>query len=159
MHIAYLLTGGNSGNREDYLAQALAALQKEQVVLAASTIYQTAAWGKEDQPDFLNQAIKISTHFTPVQLLHHVLDIEHKLGRTRDIRYGPRSIDIDILFYDDRVIEEPGLVVPHPHLHNRRFALQCLADLAPGHVHPVFGKTIGQLLAECDDPLEVHKLT
>ena len=159
MHIAYLLTGGNSGNREDYLNKALEALQKEHVQLAASAIYQTAAWGKEDQPHFLNQAIKIQTVLTPIDLLHHVLDIEHSLGRTRDIKYGPRSIDIDILFYDDCIIEEPGLVVPHPHIQNRRFARQCLADIAPGHLHPVFGKTIEQLLEDCSDPLRVHKLT
>jgi 2-amino-4-hydroxy-6-hydroxymethyldihydropteridine diphosphokinase len=159
MHIAYLLTGGNRGNREDYLGEALTALQKENVLLAASAIYQTAAWGKEDQPDFLNQAIKIGTHLTPANLLRQVLDIELRLGRTRDIKYGPRSIDIDILFYDDWVIEEPSLVVPHPHLQNRRFALQCLADIAPEHVHPRFGKTIRQLLEDCNDPLQVHKWT
>jgi 2-amino-4-hydroxy-6-hydroxymethyldihydropteridine diphosphokinase len=159
MHIAYLLTGGNSGNRQDYLGKALAALQKENVLLAASAIYQTAAWGKEDQPDFLNQAVKIHTLLRPTDLLHHVLDIEHSLGRTRDIKYGPRSIDIDILFYDDRTIEEPNLVVPHPYLQDRRFALECLAEIAPEHVHPVFGKTIRQLLEECSDPLPVHRLT
>ena len=159
MHIAYLLTGGNRGNREDYLQEALAAIQKEAVLLAASAIYQTAAWGKNDQPDFLNQALKIQTTLSPGDLLRCVLRIEQSLGRTRDIKYGPRTIDIDILFYDDRVVEEPNLVIPHPQLHNRRFALQCLADIAPALVHPVLSKTISQLLEDCPDPLQVHKLT
>lgn len=159
MHIAYLLTGGNSGNREEYLGQARAALGEQNVLLAASALYQTAAWGKEDQPDFYNQALKIQTVLEPVQLLEHVLAIEQRLGRTREIRYGPRTIDIDILFYDGAVIHEPHLVIPHPQIEHRRFALQCLADIAPALVHPRLNRSITQLLQDCADPLPVHRLT
>ncbi len=159
MHIAYLLTGGNSGNREEFLRQARVALGEQNEVLAASAVYQTAAWGKEDQPDFYNQALLLQTGLEPAQLLEHVLAIEQRLGRTRAIKYGPRSIDIDILFYDEEVIDEPHLVIPHPQLAHRRFALQCLADIAPNLVHPLLNRSIAQLLQDCADPLPVHRLT
>ncbi len=159
MHIAYLLTGGNLGNREETLSRAkdIIALKCGQVQ-AESALYETEAWGVKDQNLFLNQALKVNTTQTAHELLKTILIIEQQMGRVRDIRYGPRIIDIDILFFDLQVIKEPGLTVPHPELHNRRFALQCLAELTPHLVHPLFDKTVERLLRECTDPLKVYKL-
>ena len=127
-------------------------------VQAESALYETEAWGMEDQDLFLNQALKINTTLTAQELLQAILGIEKQMGRIRDIKYGPRLIDIDILFFDLQVIKEPGLTVPHPELQNRRFALECLAELAPHLVHPLFHKSIERLLLECTDPLRVYKL-
>lgn len=158
MHIAYLLTGGNLGNREANLARARAEVEAHcGKILALSAIYETAAWGKEDQPTFLNQAIKIETNLPPQQLLEKLLEIEKNIGRVRGLKYGPRLIDIDIIFYDEAVISEPGLTVPHPQLPRRRFALQCINDLAPHFIHPVLQQSVSDLLQECDDPLMVMK--
>lgn len=159
MQNAYLLTGGNTGDRQQFLASALKALEAEcGKVIAVSALYETAAWGVTDQPPFLNQAIELQTALAPQALLECILAIEVKLGRVRNQKYGPRTIDIDILLYGQEVIDEPGLVVPHPHLPNRRFALECLNDIAPAFIHPVLQKTISTLLKECTDSLTVHKL-
>lgn len=159
MHIAYLLTGGNSGNRGENLLKAQEKIAKEcGEILFASSIYETAAWGLKEQPNFYNQALKIETELNATELLEHILTIEKSLGRIRKLKYGPRTIDIDILFFGDEIIEQPYLTIPHPELQNRRFALQCLVEIAPEILHPVFGKTILQLLKECEDSLEVRKL-
>lgn len=157
LHTVYLLLGGNLGNRVALLAAAREALAAEAgSVTAASPLFETAAWGLEDQPSFLNQALELRTPLAPQALLRVALSVEAALGRARQERYGPRTIDIDILLYDDAVIDEPGLQVPHPQLPARRFALTCLAALAPGKVHPLLGRSIAQLLASCPDPLPVH---
>ncbi len=117
-----------------------------------------AAWGLEDQPSFLNQALAIHTTFSARILLDKLLKIEKDFGRKREAKYGPRLIDIDILFFNSEVIEEKGLTIPHPQFHKRRFALQCLDDIASSFIHPVFHKSVKTLLAECDDPLPVNKL-
>ena len=122
-----------------------------------SNIFETAAWGLENQPHFLNQALAVQTGLPPKELLSCLLQIEKSLGRERDAKWGPRLIDIDILLYNDWVIHEEGLTIPHPQLHNRRFVLQPLSELAPEMMHPVLKKTIAELLAQCPDPLEVHK--
>jgi 2-amino-4-hydroxy-6-hydroxymethyldihydropteridine diphosphokinase len=159
MQNAYLLTGGNTGDRQQFLASALKALEAEcGKVVAVSALYETEAWGVTDQPPFLNQAIALQTTLSPQALLERILAIEIKLGRIRDQKYGPRTIDIDILLYGQEVINEPGLVIPHPHLPNRRFALECLNDIASSFVHPVLHKSISTLLEECPDSLTVHKL-
>lgn len=158
MNAAYLLIGGNLGDRQANLQAA-----KEAVALHCgpvkkeSALYETAAWGLEDQPAFLNQAVLVSTRLSAEQILEQLLQIERSLGRIRNEKFGPRLIDIDILLYNDAVIEQPGLKVPHPRLPHRRFALQCLADIAPEVLHPVLQKTIQQLLKECTDSLAVHK--
>lgn len=157
MNTAFLLTGGNMGDRAANLALAseLIAGQCGEVI-AASPIYETAAWGKSDQPSFYNQALAIHTMLSPRQLLRHVLRIEKKMGRIREEKYGPRIIDIDILLYNQEVHRYPLLKLPHPELPNRRFALTPLAAIAPDLVHPVLKKTIAELLAECQDPLPVQ---
>jgi 2-amino-4-hydroxy-6-hydroxymethyldihydropteridine diphosphokinase len=158
MNTAFLLIGGNLGNRLENLTAAKDALfQQCGTVVQTSAIYETAAWGLEDQPNFLNQAIELQTFSKPHVLLRCILDVEKSLGRVREKKYGPRSIDIDILLYDDFIVNEPDLKIPHPELQNRRFALTCLADIAPNVIHPLFQKSISQLLAECTDPLAVHK--
>jgi 2-amino-4-hydroxy-6-hydroxymethyldihydropteridine diphosphokinase len=158
MDVAYLLTGGNLGNRYNNLNEALVQVQQHcGALLAASGIYETEAWGIEDQNLFLNQVLMIETDLEPKELLEQILNIETSMGRLRDKKYGPRLIDIDILFYGDRIIKTHDLQVPHPFVHKRRFALQCLADIAPGLVHPVLKKTINELLNECEDPLKVKK--
>ena len=159
MQNAYLLTGGNTGDRQQFLASALKALEAAcGQIITVSALYETEAWGYNDQPPFLNQAIELQTALSPQALLERILAIEIQLGRVRDQKYGPRTIDIDILLYGQEVINEPGLVVPHPHLPNRRFALECLNDIAPAFIHPVLNKSISTLLEECADSLTVHKL-
>ncbi len=156
---AYLLTGGNMGDRKRYLDEAAGAVEKScGRIILRSAIYETEAWGMHDQEPFLNQALCITTELEPETLLNSILHIETELGRRREIKYGPRTIDIDILFYGDVVLRQPGLIIPHPELHNRRFALQCLYDIAPDLLHPVLARTVKELLAVCTDPLTVHKI-
>jgi 2-amino-4-hydroxy-6-hydroxymethyldihydropteridine diphosphokinase len=150
LHIVYLALGTNLGDRLANLRAAASALPPVVTVLASSPIYETPPWGVTEQPAFLNMVIKGETHHRPQNLLKHLKLLETKLGRLPSIRYGPRKIDIDLLFYDDILLNTPGLTIPHPRLHERSFVLVPLADLAPGLVHPVFGKTILQLLTKVD---------
>lgn len=157
---AFLLIGGNQGDRARHLAEARAAIEEDCGPLRrASAVYETEAWGLEDQPPFLNQALEVETHLPPHELLAALLSIETRLGRVRDQRYGPRLIDIDILLYGESVIDTPALRVPHPELPRRRFALVPLHEIAPGLLHPELQQTIGQLLTACPDPLTVHKIS
>lgn len=158
MNKAFLLTGGNQGNRMETLEKACSIISTTcGVILKKSAIYETAAWGKEDQPAFLNQCLQISTSLTAAELLEKLLSIEKQMGRERKEKYGPRIIDIDILFFNKEIINSSQLIVPHPEIQNRRFALVPLQEIAPRFVHPVLNKTITKLLAECPDPLPVKK--
>jgi 2-amino-4-hydroxy-6-hydroxymethyldihydropteridine diphosphokinase len=160
MHTAYLLTGSNLGNRVAYLRQAIQLIQQNcGRGTRISSVYQTAAWGKTDQPDFYNQVIELQTTLPPETLMQSLLDIEAALGRKRAEKMGPRTIDIDILLIGDEVINTAMLTVPHPFLPERRFALMPLAEIAPGAMHPVLHKTALQLLKECPDTLDVHKIS
>ena len=155
-----MLTGGNMGDRMNYLLLAHAAIEEMVGTVAnSSAVYETAAWGLEEQPSFFNQVLRVDTQLEAMDVLHTVLRIEGNLGRKRALKYGPRTIDIDILFYNDEVIELPGLVVPHPQMAFRRFVLTPLNEIAPGKVHPVLHKTVAQLLADCPDTLAVHKIS
>jgi 2-amino-4-hydroxy-6-hydroxymethyldihydropteridine diphosphokinase len=115
-----------------------------------SFIYETTPWGITEQPNFLNMVIKGETSQMPQELIKNLKSLETELGRIPSIRYGPRKIDIDILFYGDLILTTPELTLPHPHLHERAFVLVPLADLAPDYIHPIMRKTIRQLLANVD---------
>lgn len=159
MNRAFLLTGGNMGNREENLARARELLgQNCGNITKVSSIYETAAWGKTDQPAFLNQAIELMTTLNARQLIRHVLKTEKLMGRIRSEKYGPRLIDIDILLFNDEKHDYHFLKLPHPEMQHRRFALLPLAEIAPAVVHPVLQKTIEQLLVECADQLEVTRI-
>jgi 2-amino-4-hydroxy-6-hydroxymethyldihydropteridine diphosphokinase len=152
----FLLLGSNQGNREHFLNEASVQLSNRVGrITRKSSIYETAAWGLEDQAAFLNQVLKVSTILSPENILTQIHKIEKELGRERIIKWGSRVIDIDILYYDDLVVQSPGLVIPHPHLQERRFTLMPLAEIAPTYVHPVFRKTNQALLEECPDNLPV----
>jgi 2-amino-4-hydroxy-6-hydroxymethyldihydropteridine diphosphokinase len=156
----YLQLGTNLGDRLDLLAKATRAITRRcGEVVASSPIYETAAWGVTDQPDFLNQVLAVRTELAPQALLDEILAIEQDLGRERVQRWGSRLIDIDMLYYGTTVLNTPRLVLPHPWLHRRRFVLVPLADLAPGFVHPILGKSNAELLAALPDEGDVRPYT
>lgn len=159
MSIAYLLIGGNQGNREDLLEKAISGLNsKAGKVVALSSIYETEAWGFESEQDFLNQVVKIETKFEPYNLLDACFEIESELGRIRNYRgYESRLMDIDILFYDDIILETEKLHLPHPRLQDRNFALIPMNEVAPTLKHPLFKKTINEMLSECEDSCLVKR--
>ena len=147
-----LALGSNLGNREENLRRALVLLEEKGLrILHRSSVRVTKPWGKTDQPDFLNQVIHVETTLSPHSLLELCLGIEAALGRVRREKWGPRIIDIDILYYDDRVISEPGLTLPHPHLHERLFVLEPLTEIAPDFIHPVLRKPNTVLLHRAKD--------
>jgi 2-amino-4-hydroxy-6-hydroxymethyldihydropteridine diphosphokinase len=156
MNKVFLLIGGNMGDRLQNLHQAIALLSATcGPVIQQSAVYETAAWGKTDQAAFLNQALLLNTSLSAQELITAVLLVEERMGRHRAEKFGPRVIDIDIMFYNDAVINEPHLTIPHPQMQNRRFALVPLNELAPKMVHPVLNKTLEELLQECKDELPV----
>ncbi len=158
MHSAILLLGSNLGNRKEILEFASNMLL-EQVgkITSSSSIYETLAWGIEDQPAFLNQVVITDTKLAPRELLLLINKIEKELGRVRHQKWGERLIDIDILYYDSLIINTENLVVPHPEIANRRFTLVPLVELVPKFEHPVLSKTQSDLLESCKDELEVKK--
>jgi 2-amino-4-hydroxy-6-hydroxymethyldihydropteridine diphosphokinase len=122
-----------------------------------SSIYETAAWGNEQQDDFLNQVIIVETNLDAHSALDNILEIENKLGRKRSVKNAPRTIDIDILFFNKALLNEENLKIPHPEIQNRRFVLVPLHELSPRFKHPILQKTVHQLLKECTDNLDVNK--
>ena len=158
MSTAYLLIGGNLGNRTAYLQQATQLIREFcGNIVHSSAIYETAAWGLTDQPSFYNQALAVETTLAPETLMQQLLEIEEQMGRQRTVKMGPRIIDLDILLIDGLVISSRLLTLPHPALPLRRFALLPLAEIAPAVIHPVLQKSISQLLEECTDELDVQK--
>lgn len=148
--IIYLALGTNLGDRFANLQAAIAALPPAVRVRSQSPVYETPPWGLTDQPAFLNMVIQGETALAPIDLLKHLKHLEIELGRLPGVRWGPRLIDMDILFYDDLVLAAPGLILPHPRLHERAFVLVPLNDLTPDLIHPVLGKSVRQLLAGVD---------
>lgn len=158
MNTAYLLIGGNLGNKSVYLQQAFTFIQQTcGNIVHSSAIYESEAWGITEQPSFFNQALIVETSLSPENLMLTLLQIEESMGRKRTIKMGPRIIDLDILLIDDLIISSHLLTLPHPALPDRRFALLPLYEIAPTLFHPVLHKSIGQLLADCKDELDVYK--
>jgi 2-amino-4-hydroxy-6-hydroxymethyldihydropteridine diphosphokinase len=156
--VAYLSLGSNLGDRAANLRAALAQLKEAGSLRAVSSLYETQPVDVPDQPWFLNCVAAIETGKTPRQLLRFVLSIEAALGRFRLHDKGPRKIDIDVLLFGDRVLEEPGLIIPHPTMQRRRFVLEPLAEIAPEARHPVLKKTARELLAALDNSQIVRRV-
>ena len=160
MNLAYLLIGGNMGDRMANLNTAkkwveiqIGSIQK------ISSIYETAAWGHTNQADFLNQLIVVQTELNADKLMQHLLEIELKMGRERDIPMGPRTIDLDIIYFNNEVINLQNLTIPHPKIAERRFVLTPLCEIDPEYIHPILNKSNASLLKDCGDSLAVYKKT
>jgi 2-amino-4-hydroxy-6-hydroxymethyldihydropteridine diphosphokinase len=159
MNSTYLLLGSNMGNSTELLSNAIEQIEnKIGPLLLQSNLYATAAWGNTSQPDFLNQAIEVATQLDATETLKEILSIEKNMGRIRTVKNAPRIIDIDILFFNNEIINRIDLIVPHPEIQNRRFVLTPLNEIVPQMIHPVLNKTIDQLLSFCPDQLAVKKI-
>ncbi|WP_207532807.1 2-amino-4-hydroxy-6-hydroxymethyldihydropteridine diphosphokinase [Desertivirga arenae] len=159
MQEVYLLLGSNMGNREQYLHEATELLiQKVGAIKQGSSLYETAPWGVDAQPEYLNQVLALVTEHSAKDVLRSALEIEKILGRERIEKWGSRVIDIDILFYSDEVIDELDLKVPHPFFHVRRFAVEPMLEIAPDFIHPLLKKSIKSIALELSDELYVQKI-
>lgn len=143
-----LLLGSNLGDTHRHLADAIAQLAQQTELIASSSVHTTPAWGKTDQPDFANQAVIVRSQLEPLDFLLMVQQIEQQAGRVRTEKWGPRTLDIDIIFIGNRIIDLPLLQVPHPLSHERNFVLAPLNELIPAYVHPLLGKTVAILLEQ-----------
>ncbi len=160
MNKSFLLIGGNEGDILASLARARENIGiSAGLIRRASSLYRTAPWGRTDQPDFINQALAVDTTLGAQPLLAALLEIEERMGRKRLEKWASRIIDIDILFFNDDMVDQPGLRIPHPEIQNRRFALAPMEEIAPAHIHPILGRSIRELLAECPDQGNVKRIT
>jgi dihydroneopterin aldolase / 2-amino-4-hydroxy-6-hydroxymethyldihydropteridine diphosphokinase len=144
-HVVYLGLGSNLGERATNLEESLEKIAELASVEKKSGIYETEPWGLKEQPNFLNQVVKVKTRLEPLELLSSLKDIERTMGRKKSVKFGPRVIDLDILFYDDVIMKTETLTIPHPLMTKRAFVLVPLNEIAPNHLHPVEGKKIREL--------------
>lgn len=159
MFKVYLILGGNLGDKYDNLQKAIDLIGIFiGDVIEKSSVYETEAWGKTDQPNFLNLALIAKTKLTPLEVLAEIHKIEYLLGRKREEHWGARTIDIDILFYDDEIINRSNLIIPHPYISQRRFVLAPLLEIIPNFVHPLLKQTIKILYSNCEDITALKKL-
>ena len=160
MNKVYLLIGGNLGDRfklllkaRDYIAEKIGDISRE------SAVYETAPWGFESEENFLNQVMLVTTKHSALEVLANCQKIENNMGRTRSSEgYSSRLMDIDILFYNDEIVKKPNLIIPHERLHQRKFTLEPLVEIAPGFTHPILKKSLFDILKECKDNSVVKKL-
>lgn len=159
-HIVYLCIGGNLGEREANLEETLEFIEFNfGDVEEVSSVYETEAWEMENEPPFLNQVIRISTELTPEEVMQEIAELEEFYGRERSAgTYLSREMDVDMLFYDDLVMNTGKIIIPHPRLHLRRFVLVPLNEIAPDLVHPQLGKPASALLKDCEDQTVVKKI-
>jgi len=157
-HRAYLSLGSNIGDREAHLREAIRRLESAGKLRSVSSIYETEPVEFTDQPQFLNCAVALETSSTPEQLMLQLLTIEKAMGRQRIQKKGPRTIDLDILFFGDEIVDTPGLTIPHPAMQHRRFVLEPLAEIAPDAMHPVLRKTVRELLEELPSGQSVRRM-
>ncbi len=156
--VVYLSLGSNLGQRRELLLAAIERLRRVGRVVSVSSVYETQPVGVADQPWFLNCAVAVESKHPPEQLLNEILAIERDMGRERTRKKGPRKIDLDILLFGERVVDSPELIIPHPAMHQRRFVLEPLAEIAPQACHPLLKKTVRELLAEFDDGQTVRRI-
>ena len=160
MNNAYLLIGGNLGDR---LANLNNAIQKIELhcgkIISSSTIYETAAWGFTEQPPFFNQALQVETALSATELMQQLLIIELSLGRERLLPLGPRTIDLDIIYFNNEIIQNDIVSIPHPRMEQRNFVLIPLNEIAPTYLHPVLNIPTSTLLKQCKDESHVYKKT
>lgn len=158
MNKVLLLLGSNMGDRAQWIRRGLEGIEtKIGAVVKRSSLYETAAWGQENQDAFLNRAVMVTCSLNAMQVLEQIRLIETELGRQRTEVWGPRTLDIDILFFNEEKIHSEALTIPHPRLQDRRFALVPLQEIAGAYMHPVYKKTINTLLEECTDGLPVTR--
>lgn len=149
MHTAYVAFGSNIGEKENYIKRALEKIEERKIkIIKVSPIYETEPYGVLDQDSFLNGVVKIETNLTSENLIKELLLIEEQLDRVRERRWGPRTIDLDIIFYDDLIINKNNLIIPHKDMENREFVLKPLCDIDKNFIHPVLKKSVKQLYDE-----------
>lgn len=156
---AFILLGSNQSQPLLQLQHALLGIEENiAAIVSASSIYKTAAWGNRQQPVFYNQVVQVNTALKAIDLLDKLLLLENEMGRVRHTKWEPRIIDLDILFFERNISNQPRLTLPHPYLHERMFTLIPLNEIAPNWVHPKLGLTVNNLLHLCTDPLKVEKI-
>ena len=156
MNTVYIQLGSNIGERESFITKSMHKVEDDiGKIITVSSIFETTAWGNENQNNFLNSVIEIKTPFDAFTILQKSQEIENNLGRKRSDKWGERTIDIDILFYNNKIINTKELTVPHPLIEKRKFVLMPLSEIAPNYMHPILKKNISTLLSECKDTQKV----
>ena len=158
MSRVFISIGSNLGNKIDNCRQAIKEIAEFTKIVRASSLYETEPVGKEDQPNFINAAVEIETDLSPHELLTQLHVIENNLGRVREEKWGPRTIDLDIIFYDNLIIKDNDLIIPHPRAHERRFVLEPIKEIAPDFIDPDLKVSISDLLSNLNDEKSVIRL-